>query len=533
MPTFRLSEIEHSKSIEGPICVVGAGVAGLLLARRLAQAGRRVVVVESGGKSFDAATHELNALHPGPRYVREMTGHYRGLGGSSTQWGGRMIPISAHETRSRPYLDLSEWALPYGALFSYRAEIERLMELSAGSFEEEALDVIDPAGTFPRGHPDFICRWAKWPDFARCNLANVLADDIEALEGLEIWLDATVTDFELDARSGRISAVTARSLNDRRLTVRADEFVFAAGTIETTRLLLWLDALSGQRAFERTQVLGRYFQDHLNVDLGAISRREPEITNRLFGYHFSGSTRRSLHLELSPLAQREDKVASAFVYVHMNLEGSVLETVKKMARGLQRREFNFSRTEAWSLARNAGVVARSAYWRFARRQLFVPQDVSLRLQACVEQVPDWNNRITLSNDRDRVGIPKAQLRWAPTASDERTFRSVVSRLTAYWRAAGFERLCPVDWVRQDGDPAAGFSARAEDYAHPSGTARMGRDPAQSIVGSDFRCHHIRNLSIVGAATFPSAGSANPTMTIMLHALHLGDVLQRGEAARAA
>jgi choline dehydrogenase-like flavoprotein len=44
---------------------------------------------------------------------------------------------------------------------------------------------------------------------------------------------------------------------------------------------------------------------------------------------------------------------------------------------------------------------------------------------------------------------------------------------------------------------------------------MGTDPRQAVVDSDLHCHHVANLSVVGAACFPSSGSANPTLTIML------------------
>src|SRR5690606_32466334 len=79
-------------------CIVGGGIAGLLLAMRLARGKRNVVVLESGGLSFDEEIHALNTIDdPTGRYDRELTGRYRGLGGSSTRWGGRIIPISPHD----------------------------------------------------------------------------------------------------------------------------------------------------------------------------------------------------------------------------------------------------------------------------------------------------------------------------------------------------------------------------------------------------------------------------------------------------
>jgi choline dehydrogenase-like flavoprotein len=58
-------------------------------------------------------------------------------------------------------------------------------------------------------------------------------------------------------------------------------------------------------------------------------------------------------------------------------------------------------------------------------------------------------------------------------------------------------------------------AFAQDYAHPSGTTRMGTERSSSVVGADLVCHHVPNLSVVSASCFPSTGSANPTLTVML------------------
>ena len=84
-------------------------------------------------------------------------------------------------------------------------------------------------------------RWSKWPTFRRRNVAHLLRDTTAAKRNPEIWLNATACDFLFDAAAGRLTAVQAKSVNGKRLTVAADWFVLAAGTFETTRLLLQLD----------------------------------------------------------------------------------------------------------------------------------------------------------------------------------------------------------------------------------------------------------------------------------------------------
>jgi choline dehydrogenase-like flavoprotein len=55
---------------------------------------------------------------------------------------------------------------------------------------------------------------------------------------------------------------------------------------------------------------------------------------------------------------------------------------------------------------------------------------------------------------------------------------------------------------------------------------MGANPATSVVRPDLRCHHVPNIWIASASTFPSSGSANPTLTILQLAFRAADALLR-------
>lgn len=530
MTIYNLDNIAFpTASIHAPICIVGAGIAGLLAAWRIARNGQRVIVIESGGENFTEAINQLNEIDdPSGRYTRATTGRYRGLGGTSARWGGRMIPMSAEDASERQHLALPGWSFPLNELDEYDADIEALFRVAAGSHETITPEDKADSFAFPTDDPSMIPRWAKCPSFNNCNLATLLNRELRRSALIEIWLGATVCDFQLDRAAGRLMGLVARNFTGRELRIRSDKFIFAAGSIETTRLLLLLDAASDQRAFERCKVLGRYFQDHLKAEVARISRRDPAATNRLFGYRFVDGTRRELHLELSRAAQERDRVGSAFAYVAMDLAENPLSEFKKIAEGFQRRQFDFR--AVGTASRNVGLLARTIWWRFVDKQLFMPESLQLQLMACVEQLPDWNNRISLSETRDRLGNPLARFDWAPTASDELTFRSAVAGIKAYWARAGFDRICPLEWGAAASDASLPIAAQAEACAHPSGSTRMGTDPAESVVGPDLHCHAVPNVAVASASVFPSAGSANPTFTIMKLALWLADSCTRELAA---
>jgi choline dehydrogenase-like flavoprotein len=501
-------------------CIIGGGIAGLLLATRLARRRNNVVVLESGGLGFDEETHALNVVDdPDSRYNRQLDGRYRGLGGSSSRWGGRMIPISAHEQGDRDYLSQSSWPLDTRALDRYHHELEALFHVGHDSFEEIETASPGASGILSADGEDLRARWAKCPTFARCNIVTAFGAELRRSPNLTVVLNATVVDFGLDAEQGRLQAVTARSLSGRSVTIRGDEFAIAAGTIESTRLLLLLEAKSNGHAFARTDALGRYFQDHLKAEVAVVDRQRAQLTNHLLGYRFVRGTRRDLHLELSHKAQRDDCVSSGFVYVSMDLANSGLAVIKSLAHGVQRGKIEGK--QVGQALGSLGLISTAAYWRMRYKQLYVPEGINFRLMACVEQLPNAQNRVRLSDTTDRLGVRKVRLEWKPRAAEEHTFQSTVRHLSRYWQRSGFDKLCPLIWGKVN-EPDAPVNERAEACAHPSGSTRMGTDPLTSVVRPDLRCHAVPNVAVASASVFPTAGSANPTFTIMKLALWLAD-----------
>jgi choline dehydrogenase-like flavoprotein len=507
------------------VCVVGAGIAGLILAHRLAHAGYRVIILESGVQAFDPSIHELNNVElPRRGYRGALNGRFRGLGGTSTQWGGRMLPLTYHDIGPRRYVELDEWPITFAEIDKYRCEIETMFGLDHTSFEEDVLDRLYPDKFLEGRDPDIVQRYPKWATFKRCNVAYLLRHDIERNPRLEIWLGATVCAFELDEASGRLKAVKAQDFAGRNITIRAQEYVFAAGTIETTRLLLLLDAVSKGRAFERCRALGRYFQDHLTADLGKLRVLDARSTNRWFGYHFIGSTRRNLHLELSPARQTSDAVASTSVQIFLDIpERSALSVLKDYLRGLQKGEFNLTFPDVARIVMDSPSAVRMGYWRFVQNQLYLPPEVGLILNVQVEQLPNYQNRISLSSIKDRLGVPLARIDWDATAADERAMRTCIAHIGAYWRRTRLDKICPIEWSGNR-DKTSMLTDLASDLNHPSGSTRMGILATESVVAPDLRCHHVGNISVVSASVFPSAGSANPTYTIISLAMRAADRL---------
>ena len=529
MAIYTVSEkVETGNDLSADVCVIGAGIAGLFAATRLAKSQKRILVIESGGRTFDPELHKLNEVeNAGSNYGGAVGGRFRGLGGTSTQWGGRLLPLTAHDIGDRPYVGVSAWPIGSEELNCYRSEIEAVFEVDGGSYEEDILDQLDKRHIVPRKDSDFTLRYPKWPDFRKCNVAFQLRSTIERAENLDICLEATVTGFELDTTTGRLAAISASNLGGQKLRISASEFLIAGGTIEATRLLLLLDAESQGRAFADCRVLGRYFQDHLGVTVGELNLSDKSMANRVLAYHFIGSTRRSLHFEMKPEVQQAERVASGFAHIIMAVpENSTLNSIKKMFRGFQRGEFALDRQDVLSVFRDPMSIVQGAVWRYIGNQLHWPKNVTLKVDIWIEQLPHWENRVTLSEKRDKLGVPMARIEWHKTDSEERTFQACMARLDSYWKRNSLSECSTISWLPGTRDRSEAIINRAGDLIHPSGSTRMGLDPRESVVDPELRTHSVKNLSIASASVFPTAGSANPTYTIIQMALRAVDAITK-------
>ena len=160
-----------------------------------------------------------------------------------------------------------------------------------------------------------------------------------------------------------------------------------------------------------------------------------------------------------------------------------------------------------------------------------------RIGFLVEQDPDPNNRVTLSPTfSDALKLPRPQI--AYDISDY-TKQGIVAafRMTNLM----FSKLGAQNFTeRAAGDPT-GFDETIDgstiqlNYGgagHIMGTYRMGDNPKTSVVDSFQRAHDHNNLYLVGSGTFPTGGTANPTLTLSALALRtadsiVGDLKSRG------
>jgi choline dehydrogenase-like flavoprotein len=134
--------------------------------------------------------------------------------------------------------------------------------------------------------------------------------------------------------------------------------------------------------------------------------------------------------------------------------------------------------------------------------------------AVCEDLPEEHNRVTLDPTlTDSNGIPAPKIDYTLSENSLRMLEHGTARATEILKAAG-----AYDVLSESPIPYAGW--------HLMGTARMGTDPARSVVNEWGRAHDCRNLFIIDGSVFVTSAGLNPTNTIQALALYVGDQIKR-------
>jgi choline dehydrogenase-like flavoprotein len=160
-------------------------------------------------------------------------------------------------------------------------------------------------------------------------------------------------------------------------------------------------------------------------------------------------------------------------------------------------------------------IRRKAYTKMANKDGIQ----AFRLAHMAEQIPNPESRVTLSADRDRLGLNRVRLNWQLSPIDILSSVRTQQILDAELHRAGLGRLLI---EMHDSSPPQGLHG---GYHH-MGTTRMHVNPRHGVVDENCRVHGLSNLFIAGPSVFPTGGYANPTLTTVALAVRLADHVKK-------
>jgi choline dehydrogenase-like flavoprotein len=356
-------------------------------------------------------------------------------------------------------------------------------------------------------------------------------DAVVKAPNISLYLNSNVTAIRPDANGKTIARLDVATLSGNRFTVKARTYVLAVGGLENARLLLASNQLMARGIGNDHDLVGRFFADHINLDTAAIVPLAKQFNFDLYGRENRRVARRPLRqggrlaslmglLDLDPSVQRTEgtlnysaEVQPTYFSDHF-MHRERYQMPMQSDTGEQSRFHQVKETLS-DLFRNLSDAASAAFGDESA------PDSYYELMSIQEQAPNPSSRVTLSGNKDALGVPMARLEWRLTDLDRHTVKVAVQQIAQALGAGQVGRLR----LSLDLD-AADWPSYMQSSWHHSGTTRMHADPRMGVVNADLRVHGLANLYVTGSSVFPTNSSSNPTITVIALSVRLARHLQK-------
>jgi len=521
---------------QSDICIIGAGAAGITLARQLAGRGHEICLVESGGLDFEQATQDLyRGTNVGMPYYDLDQSRLRFFGGTVAIWGGRCALLDPIDFEKRDWVPHSGWPIGRADLDSYYRRAHDQLDLGEFNYENDIWGMlgVDPLGFDPDRIDTDLWRFDEASERFTAGRARDLID----APNVKILIHANAVKVQAGSGANIVDHLEVRPLGGAARQIRAKHFVLACGAIENARMLLVSNDIEAKGIGNRFDQVGRFFLEHPVGRVGKVSTPDPFAMWAALQKRFMPSgPPLAPALRLGDATQRSERALNSIVTFKLQRDPSrgvalgnkLYHNLKHSiapSRSGRRLDHAYRAIRAW-IHREVRNTIEGTRARLGLTDLY------LILRG--EQAPNPDSRVLLSSERDSLGNQRADLDWRLSEADKHTARVFARTFDSEMRRLGKGSVEASAWLDDPGpqwplDPTLG-NHPIGGYHHIGGT-RMSDDPAHGVVDRDCRVHGYANLFVAGSSVFSTGGWANPTLTIIALALRLGDHLDEQLQAR--
>lgn len=502
------------------VCIIGAGAAGITLARKYIGSVTKVLVLESGGKEFEEDTQELYAGESVGLPYELDTSRLRFLGGTTNHWEGVCGPLEELDFKRRSWVPHSGWPFSKAELDPFYQEAQSVCQVGPNIYGDDVWDYIErkPLKFDPKKLQYGFRQMGEFP----VRFGEYYYDEISSANNIQLLLHANVINIQLHPDALRVNHVDIRNLHGKEGKVSARYFVLACGAIENARILLISNTVVSGGVGNQHDLVGRFFQEHPVFGIGELFAGDEEAIVESFLQEFVGGIRFVQHLKTSLDVQTRERTLNSMIYLYEVLKpdtgmAAARDIYGAIRKGQSVDDFG---EKIWRVLGDLDDVALNAYRRFVLGKGTRPPIERVELHVATEQAPNANSRVTLSTEKDGLGLNRTRLNWVMTEMERRTALSTARILASEFGRLGLGRVKLSDEVLQDD--------RMPDVrigSHHMGTTRMSDSPQNGVVDSDCRVHGLSNLYVAGSSVFPTGGFMNPTLTIVALALRLFERLK--------
>jgi len=497
--------IDNNTIIEGDICIIGAGAAGISMALEWINTPYKVILLEGGGLEYDDKVQDLyDGKTTGQRYfpLRSSRLHY--FGGTTGHWAGYCSTFDDIDFKKRDWVPHSGWPINRADLDPFYERAQKNVELGPYDYS-----VAYWQKQYPNYEPlltnnDVV--WNKmWQFSPPTRFGTKYRDAILKAKNVHLYTYANVVDIKGNENVSAIEQVIVKNYAGKQHTVKAKQFVLACCSIQNARILLAANTQAPKGLGNDNDNVGRYFMEHLEIKSAQLWLDKPSPL-ALYMIEFN-KTKARAEIAISPQMQEKHKILNGTTSLTpLELAGEWPSIIETWSKDVKKNEELF-KSFGDKPAKAAPAKGYQSFELFTR----------------IEQAPNPNSRVTLDTEKDSLGMPRAMLNWDLTPLEKRSIRKIYELLGQEVGKAGVGRVKLMDYLWDEKDYT--WPSFTGGGWHHMGTTRMSEDPKNGVVDANCKVHGIANFHIAGASCYVTAAAPNPTLTLIALTLRLSDHLK--------
>ena len=499
-------QVPEGTEIEADLAIIGAGAAGITIAREFAGTGVKIALIESGGFDFDADTQALYEGELGGLNYTLDGSRLRYFGGSTNHWGGWCRPLEKEDFEKRDWVPHSGWPISRADLDPYYPRAAEIVQLHSTNFDDpEGWQSDKPIQPMPLAGDEVMTRFFIYSPPTR--FGEVYRSDIKKAENISCYLHSNVLEIVPTENAAEVDHLKVATLDGNGFTVKPKMVVLATGGIENARMLLLSNSVAKDGLGNQNDMVGRYFMEHPHIPYPADILITDEKLVPFFYRNYTPVNKavmRGCFMFTPQYLERTGRRGTVMTFYpreEIKADYTPAKDDKDPARQYYPDILQAIRSSTALPAKNDALG-----WRFG-------------IGCASEQEPNPDSRITLSDEKDALGLRRTKLTWLLKGADATSLHQNVRALARAWGGWGEGRIRILFKDRAEWTEAEGWGN------HHMGSTRMSADPKQGVCDADCRIHGMSNLYIAGSSVYPTTGTVNPTLTIVALAVRMADHLK--------
>lgn len=503
--------IDSGTLIEGDICIIGAGAAGISMALEWINTPYKVILLEGGGFEYDPQVQELYAgKTTGQHYYPLKSARLHYFGGTTGHWAGFCSTFDEIDFIKRDWVAHSGWPISRKDLDPFYARAQKDPELGPYDYSLAYWQKQDPE-LIPLPLDEKVIWNKMWQFSPPTRFGTQYRDAIVHAKNIHLYTYANVTDIRANENVSSITEVTVKNHEGKTQQVKAKYFVLACCSIQNARLLLAANSQATKGLGNDNDNVGRYFMEHLEIKSAELYLTKSNPL-KLYSLNF-GVTKARAELAITKEKQEEHKILNGTVSL------TPVEFASNMKPMIEIWKEDDPRKSVDSLMASFNKAAEEASKTSAENQ-----NKTFELFTRIEQAPNPASRVTLDTEKDALGVPRATLHWELTPFEKRSIRKIYELLGQQIGRAGIGRVKLMDYLDDPSDTT--WPSFTGGGWHHMGTTRMSDDPKNGVSDANCKVHGISNLFTAGASNYVTAAAPNPTLTLIALSIRLSDHLKQ-------